>query len=210
MTEGEEDLPAVPLPEVSEEDRLLIGHVLRQALTPMLMHESLKQDIDHCEQMLSQADSQFWRRMYIRSIFAYIEASVFILKQDALYDGGKHGIQFSDAERLLLQDQSAEINDIGGVKIQKAKISFLKNLRFAFKTYARTAGDVTALKVDSIGWAAIRESLKVRDRLMHPKQVEDLLVTDQELRAVSVGYVWFLQELSVVMGYRKRIDSAVL
>jgi hypothetical protein len=42
------------------------------------------------------------------------------------------------------------------------------------------------------GWEAFQIAIKLRDRLMHPKRPEDLIVTDQVLESTAIGFNWFL------------------
>ncbi|MET0168243.1 MAG: hypothetical protein ABW318_25045, partial [Vicinamibacterales bacterium] len=41
------------------------------------------------------------------------------------------------------------------------------------------------------GWRQLQDALKVRDRLTHPKQGSDLVVSDDALRACHEAYTWF-------------------
>jgi hypothetical protein len=41
------------------------------------------------------------------------------------------------------------------------------------------------------GWAAMLATIKIRDRLVHPKRAIDMIVTDDELATVSSAQDWF-------------------
>jgi hypothetical protein len=43
------------------------------------------------------------------------------------------------------------------------------------------------------GWSAMRESLRSRDHLMHPKSAEDVQMSDAEMEMARDAAAWFLE-----------------
>jgi hypothetical protein len=47
------------------------------------------------------------------------------------------------------------------------------------------------LNTDGQGWKNLSKAVKVRDRLMHPKEVADLQVSNEEVGAAKKAFEWF-------------------
>src|SRR4051794_7867173 len=85
----------------------------------------LMDDASHCMDMLPQQDDQFWRRNYVRAVFAEIEGAIYCMKQVALASTVCASNTFSNAERFLLQEQSYDLSEKGEAQMQRMKISLL-------------------------------------------------------------------------------------
>ena len=98
---------------------------------------------------------------------------------------------FTPYELLYLLEYEMGLNDKGEVKvIGKSKIPLLNNLLFAFRMYGKIFDIEFRLDKSGIGWQSLRESIKVRDRLMHPKKAEDLSISIPELDKAIKAYTW--------------------
>lgn len=131
------------------------------------------------------------RRMYVRSIFALIEALIFSMKQMALSFHPDHKCEtISEAERAFAQEQTYRLTDSGDVEVHRNKISLETNIKFSFKLFGK-AGYVTS-NLDTSGseWQAFKTSIKVRDRVTHPKSVSDLSISNEELGHVFKSFGW--------------------
>lgn len=132
------------------------------------------------------------RRLFVRSVFAFIEAAVYRIKSGALFwDTSK----LLPQEIALINEEDYELDDSGAVKTRKARLRFFGNFRFAFAVAAKAAGVTYQLDVGGDGWRALRDALKVRDRLMHPKRSADLVVTDAEVRGTLEAFRWVMDQM---------------
>jgi hypothetical protein len=122
-----------------------------------------------------------------------IEGSVFNLKQIALALS-KHGNgNFSQAELVMLAEVNYDLDDKGITKSQVRFISLPKNIGFAFSSAARAFGVAYELKVDDAGWSTFKDALLIRNRITHPKSIDDLKLSDKEVQTVSDAAEWFLK-----------------
>jgi len=48
-------------------------------------------------------------------------------------------------------------------------------------------------------WTSFKEALRIRDRLTHPKKQEDLIISDNELRAVEKTAQWYKECVRHIM-----------
>ena len=165
------------------------------------MYVTLHKDMIFCQQR-QQEDKVIWRRMYVRASFAFIEAFSFYLKQHAfnqtlvaVYDSFKQGSGHIPSRDLaLLNDESYCLSDKGEAKIEKAKLRTIPNLLFALSSFAKSIGsDYVAMK-DDAGYESLTMAIKIRDKLTHPKDVQSLEVTDEQVRIVTTAIEWVQRE----------------
>lgn len=108
---------------------------LRDIQEPML---KLLEDAGEAEVLLEKEDTQFFRRAYIRSIFASIEGTIWLIKQTCLKAKSSNGIRrMSVAEYAMLAEQSYDLKANGETSIQTKFLRLSDNLRFTIKVVNR-------------------------------------------------------------------------
>jgi hypothetical protein len=131
------------------------------------------------------------RRMYIRSVFALIEAIIFVMKQMALsFHPGPDCDTISDADRVFAQEQVYKLTESGDIQVHRNKITLESNIRFAFKLFARAGYISTDLDVSGAEWQALKRAIKLRDRITHPKAISDLTISNEEFNDVFTSFGW--------------------
>ena len=177
------------------------GHDDFIALTKML--GATAEDVDTCHSNLVQTNSAFWKRTYVRSLFAAFEALVHFMKQHALsrrvvavVDSFRSGQnELPVAELSLLFGVSYHVDETGEVKIREAKIPFLADLQFSLRQAREVFGATHNLEKDP-GWEALRAAVKIRDRVTHPKTLQEIEITDAEIETVNQAYAWIRREVA--------------
>ncbi len=111
-------------------------------------------------------------------------------------------------ELIVLEDTKLDIDDKGNVSNKPLHPSFLSNLKFTFKMHSKSIGSAFQLRTDGKGWQSLRVVHKVRNRLMHPKGITDLHVTDSEIEATKKAFDWFLISYTICSNYSQRITQA--
>jgi hypothetical protein len=171
------------------------------------MYSVLKEDVIKCvnkalEEGLTEQDEQFWRRMIVRSTFSYIEGVTYRMKQQAyeahqVFEKYKDhpATNFTSAELAFMVEEDHELNDKGEIVTVRAKIPITKSIRLAFKVYARANFCDYELATGDHRWDSFKKGLKIRDRLMHPKNVHDLTVTDDDFDILIDTITWFEQNI---------------
>jgi len=158
---------------------------------------------------LAESDTPARRRTLVRTVFAAVEAVTATLKTDCLARDLSH---YSVEELAMLREDSYEIGPDGKAERRHKTIPPRENFRFAIRMYAKhaVAGSAAfALDVGGSGWPALRDSLKVRNRLTHLKRPDDLAVTDAELETLQQAVVWLLREVSRVLAHVGDLLEAV-
>lgn len=132
------------------------------------------------------------RRAAVRAVFALIEGVVHRMKHLAYETHAYEGVELPRAEVALLLEESYDLNEKGAVVIKQNFLQIEKNIKFAFAAVARAYGITHQLNVGGIGWDSFKKTLKVRNRLTHPKNAQELAVSDEEIKDMKETYKWFL------------------
>lgn len=119
------------------------------------------------------------------------EAVTFGLKQMALHiDDDEHLLDAS--ERMFLKEETYELRESGEVVPRALFIPMLRNIRFAFSTFANAQGLAFRLPVSDSHWLKLRTAIAVRNRLTHPKQPLDVQVSEDEYQTVRDANIWLV------------------
>jgi hypothetical protein len=157
-------------------------------------------DLQKCADTFNVERSQFWRRVLVRSLFAYIEGATHCMKRVAHACQFQPGVEFSDKERGILSEFAFELYN--KASSGKTKMPLKESIKFSFNVYARVHLAKYELNANK-GWQALIKSISIRDRLTHPKRVDDLIVSDDEMQVLFEAYTWFdksireVQEISL-------------
>lgn len=141
------------------------------------------------------AEYEFHARQLIRAVFAYIEATTFSVKASSAWRCMEEDIDISPQERYFATDTEYDINERGEVVETTAKISLAKNIRFALALNRKAHKVEEPFDPSVEWWSCMREAIKIRDRLTHPKWPGDLDVSSDEIVKVLKAMRGFEKEL---------------
>jgi hypothetical protein len=133
------------------------------------------------------------RRILIRSVFSFIEAIMYRVKIGPLLWDTRN---LSPGEIALINEEDYELDESGAVKTRRARLKFVNNFRFAFAIAAKASGIDFHIDCGGKGWQALRNAIPVRDRLMHPKRIADLNVSDEEVRNAMTAFLWVVDQMT--------------
>lgn len=149
------------------------------------------------------ADTDFEARQLIRTAFAYIEGATFVLKTEATFNAEEKNVELTAQQQHFIFEADFEINDKGQVKQKAAKIPLVKNILFAFSVFAEANRLQYKLDTNARWWTLMLSSIRVRDRLMHPRTPSDPDVTPEETVAMIEAKVGFDEELHALLSASK-------
>jgi hypothetical protein len=141
-------------------------------------------------------DYGFHARQVIRATFAYIEAGTFFLKGKAAEHCFLHNRQLTTGELLLAEEIDYRLTDKGTVVERQAHTRLTDNLRFMFALAEKAYGCTKKFDPSTEWWACLQSSIKVRDRLAHPKRPEDVDVSVEELKTMVKAFAGFGEQLT--------------
>jgi hypothetical protein len=128
-----------------------------------------------------EADYEFHARQLIRAIFAYIEALTFSVKAWSAGRCMETGIDITPQERYFATDTEYELSDRGEVVETTAKISLARNIRFALAINRKAHRVEKPFDASVEWWSSLKQAIRVRDRLTHPKMPGDLDVSGDDI-----------------------------
>src|ERR1051325_8297310 len=145
------------------------------------------------DNFIHNSESPFLRRVYIRSIFAFIEAMVYRMKQAALLRAVGGNPAGTAAEIALLREETYDLDGKGEARARPKFLKAIGNLKFAVKMYSRYYNANYAFQARGKGWDDFVLAVAIRNRLTHPKTDTDVHVSDADLLTVQNAYEWFKQ-----------------
>lgn len=162
---------------------------LHDIIDPLL---ELLQDTKTAEELLDETPTQFAKRAYIRSSFAYIEGTVWLLKQACIGAAQSTGPRvFSNAEYALLNDEAYDLKNNGEPSVQTKFLRLPDNVKFTDRAVAKFFGSIPQLDDRSTAWINFLSAIKIRNRITHPKNMRDYEVIDKEIEVCREVTHWF-------------------
>jgi putative transposase len=147
---------------------------------------ALRADTESIPSHLSPTQAD--RRRLVRSIFAFIEAITFSIKNLSVIH---NETTLNEAEKALAQEKTYYLKESGEIGTRAAKINSEANIKFAFHIFSRVFAVQNPLDTSNSGWERLLRSIKVRDCITHPKRPSDLLISDTEMTEVLKAFKWY-------------------
>ena len=156
-------------------------------------------DVLQCRKQSDEKELMFWRRNSTRAAFAFVEGVTNFLKSSSIeYGNVFDGKLLPDEIGLLTGKGEPYINERGDVAYSRPPFpKFLNDVRFAFKMFARSLGFSRELQVGENGWSQLRQSVEIRHRVVHPKDVAELEITDAEVETIDSALEWFDRQVAL-------------
>ena len=171
------------------------------------LYTELRKDIDEIHPPIDTSNNIFYkysdpaqltnsqRRSYIRAIFAYVEGTGFFLRQQILTGW----ISELKPEMIMaLRELQVEVNGAGLVSTKRLRVASMSLFKMTINTYGRLLNE-SVVKCFGDGFEYLKQSVLVRDRLMHPKSAQCLIVTDEEIRKAICGFSWLDLQFGLII-----------
>ncbi len=158
----------------------------------------LSSDLSNAKNYLDENDSQFARRMYLRTLFAFIEGNSFRLRQMALAAHNHRKNCFSNEEMIMLEEKEIGIKENGKLNIKIKYIKPLAHIRFSQNCYIKAIGGEQPNYNDN-GWAQLNNVVTIRNRITHPRSKADLEITDEELTKINDAKEWYSNNVQFLL-----------
>jgi hypothetical protein len=183
------------------------------ANNPKDVVNELSADITRCVKYIKRYGHQFWRRTYVRTVFSALEAINDTIRDKARHAACRDSKRFNLTRLFYLNKTHHVIADDGRFQIKDRRVSFVRYTAFVLRALAEESGESADFFAQH-GWAQFKHAVKIRNRLTHPKAVEDLRLTDRDLNIVHAGVVWYFFAVTSGMSNKRvwthQIDPAVL
>lgn len=172
---------------------------------------AIGEDYFHFASRLQDDDSQTSRRAYVRTVVTFLEGAITLMRTGtvAFLDALKElppecRPHITPADTAVLSERTYRLNEKGEAKGMPMKLSTAESLRFHFDLVSKIAHLRNPLDPTSRGWSDLRATIKVRDRLTHPRIPNSMAVSDEELVRCKSAETWFslvITKLLFAVGY---------
>ena len=109
----------------------------------------------------------------------------------------------TDAERFFATDIDHILTEKGEIIERPAHIRLSDNIRFAFALQEKALGISDKFDASTEWWSCFKSSVRVRDRLTHPKLPEDIDVSCAEFIDDLKAYEGFKQQVMFYADHRE-------
>lgn len=134
-------------------------------------------DLQSAANGLYLVDHVFWRRIYIRSLFATVEADIFQRKQLALA-GHAVNATFDERELTILREVQYNVANNGAISESPRFIPLATNYRLSFQFAGRVINTRFQLDVGGESWREFLQCIEIRNGITHPKNPSDLEISN--------------------------------
>ncbi len=157
-------------------------------------------DLRELSQLLSEK-SNLARRLKPFVIFSSLEASswlvVFALQQ-AIRSGSAGQLSFENQAAIM--GLSVHIDESGLLKEKYSRIPVLNLIQFVLRSLAAFRGNAEFDPRHCEHWNDVEKVKKLRDRVAHPKGIEEIELSDDELGDCEKPTTWLLDAIQKANG----------
>ena len=162
--------------------------VFRENFLVILMHDVLlaleRRDLE---------DVQATRRDLIRTMFAAIEGASWEYR-DHVRSVATDLDMLPPLVEMALSETTYRVAENGEIDEQVRYISMPAMIRLTTRL-AESICPGFELDFKNDGWASFKTSIKIRNRITHPKSISDLEITDAEITVCQSAYFWIINLL---------------
>ena len=151
--------------------------------------QPLFKDLHSASNGLRLVGGPFWRRIYVRSLVATIEADIFQRKQLAIVGNEQEAI-FSNEELAVLKEEQYSVQSNGKIKVSTKFIPLAANYRLSFELAGRVIHSPFQLKVDGGEWDDFLRCIELRNNITHPRSSEDIEVSEADAKMAQRVSSW--------------------
>ena len=149
---------------------------------------SLVDDILEAMKDLKETDSQYHRRNLLRTFVSTIEGASFYLRKFSL----ESPEVFDSGEISLLKEESYFLNNKGQVSITTKFLPTPEGFKFSLQMFLKGNHPDFNIDTNSAGWKLLNETMKIRNRITHPKGKKELIISDVEIKKIRKASTYFL------------------
>ena len=163
----------------------------------VVLLKTLADDVQWALDHLAQVDTPTTRRNLLRSIIAAAEGISWAYRMHVM-SLARHFDVATPLIEMAFAEASYAVTEKGLIVEQARHISLTAMIRLTTRVAQTICPD---LQVDFgvEGWSALKRAIAARNRITHPKQPDELLLSDDEIETAKAGFFWFSEMAMGVM-----------
>lgn len=167
---------------------MLERHLFKSTELGQTFYGILGYDAVDAMERMKENDCQSSRRDFVRSAFAAIEGWLWEYRQSIQSTIGSVR-DLSPIEESAFAESSHTISDSGKLREQVRFVPMTVMLRFITRIAEAECGE-QLVDFASADWTNFNRAIGTRNRITHPKAVQDLTLSDADIAAVQAGLLW--------------------
>ncbi len=148
-------------------------------------------DINFIVNHLGDDENGYWARSLIKTVVSFYEAQVFTLKNELIEFCEENDIRISPDVLMFLKNLKYEIKDNGNIKEKYFQTTLKAEIKFIFNQICNLQNFKLKFGYDDVRWSQLLNTIEVRNRLTHPKALNEQVVTEKEIKDCVESLVWF-------------------
>lgn len=136
-------------------------------------------------------DGQATRRDFVRTAFAALEGWLWEYRQKAQSTIGSIR-DLSATESRIFSETTYTISNTGKPKEQSRFSPMAEMFRFTTRMVEEQFGR-SLVDFKATGWKQFNQAIKIRHRVTHPKNIEDISLSDSDIATVKGGLLWLFE-----------------
>ncbi|MCD8739695.1 hypothetical protein LT679_03685 [Mucilaginibacter roseus] len=134
--------------------------------------------------------SDYYQRNHVRVVFSVIEGTIHILKQTCL-TAAIHAKKLTPGDYALLQELSFDLSPKGEVVENPKFIRLDTNFKYCVKSLNKVFLLNYHIDTNGADWNHFKKAISIRNRLTHPKGVQDMVITSADAEILVKVSGWF-------------------
>ena len=167
---------------------MLERHLFNNTELARTFYGVLGYDVVDAMERMKENDCQSSRRDFVRSAFAAIEGWLWKYRQSIQSTIGSVR-DLSPIEASAFAETSYTISDSGKLREQVRFAPMTVMLRFITRIAEAECGE-QLIDFSSADWTNFNQAIGTRNRITHPKVVQDLTLSDEDIAVVHAGLLW--------------------
>ncbi|MDO7086676.1 hypothetical protein WNY51_06635 [Pseudocolwellia sp. AS88] len=167
-------------------------------------------DIDFIASNLDDDKNGYWARSLIKTVVSFYEAQVFTLKNELIEFCDENNISIPPEILMFLKNLKYEIKDNGNIKEKYFQTTLKAEIKFIFNQICNLQNFELKFGYDDVRWSQLLRTIEVRNRLTHPKALNEQVVTKDEVEDCVVSLVWFYDNTtSFIKQHSENLDQQI-
>jgi hypothetical protein len=154
-------------------------------------------DVQHALDRTALSASPTDRRNLLRTIISAAEGISWIYRVHVL-SVAKEFDATTPLMEMALAEASFSVSEQGVIVEQARHISLTAIIRLTTRI-AQSICPNLDVDFSVIGWKHLKDAIKMRNRITHPKNICDLAVSEKEIESAKLGFFWLLNTTLHVM-----------
>ena len=148
------------------------------------------------DQIIQNPSSQTWRRVYVRSVIALIEAIISSLTDQIRYLEGEDCLSLLTGDFYSLNRRSIWRNPDDESDARYRKVSLAENIECITELFAGTACLQWQIDKSGAGWNDLVSTIRTRNRITHPSPHKGIAVNIEEVEQAYRAANWFHESIA--------------